>query len=149
MRNIAQNVTESSLKVSPIGPNEIPMEYCPHRRMTLTRTEMNTWHHSDNLLFTLTKLGVAAIAGPNYPTNMPTYGDVLSQHKIRNSVACHCARIGRNFATSFPIKSAMLSVLFVNLLRNKLIAYPWSTFLPKLRRTSTWPLEIQEEHSQI
>ena len=42
----------------------------------------HTWHHSDKLLFTLTKLGVAAIAGPNYPTNMPAYSDVLSDQEI-------------------------------------------------------------------
>ena len=42
----------------------------------------HTWHHSDELLFTLTKLGVGAIAGPNYPTNMPTYSDVMSDQEI-------------------------------------------------------------------
>ena len=42
----------------------------------------HTWHHSDELLFTLTKLGVGAIAGPNYPTDMPAYSDVMSDQEV-------------------------------------------------------------------
>ena len=42
----------------------------------------HTWHHSDDLLFKLTKFGIAAIAGPDYPTDMPAYIDVLSDKEI-------------------------------------------------------------------
>lgn len=43
----------------------------------------HTWHHPDALLFKLTKYGLAAIAGPSYPSNMPAYAEVLSDADIR------------------------------------------------------------------
>ena len=42
----------------------------------------HTWHHSDIVLFKLTKDGIQSIAGPNYPTDMIAYKDVLSDEEI-------------------------------------------------------------------
>lgn len=42
----------------------------------------HTWHHSDELLFRMTKHGIAALAGGGYKTNMPAYADVLSDEQI-------------------------------------------------------------------
>jgi mono/diheme cytochrome c family protein len=42
----------------------------------------HTWHHADELLFKLTKLGTASIAGPDYKTRMPAYADVLRDEEI-------------------------------------------------------------------
>jgi mono/diheme cytochrome c family protein len=42
----------------------------------------HTWHHSDAVLFHITKEGPAAFAGGNYESDMPGYGDVLSDAEI-------------------------------------------------------------------
>jgi mono/diheme cytochrome c family protein len=42
----------------------------------------HSWHHADTLLFKITKLGTASIAGPDYKTRMPAYADVLSDKEI-------------------------------------------------------------------
>lgn len=43
----------------------------------------HTWHHSDELLFNLTKFGLAKAAGlDNYQSNMPIYEDILSDNEI-------------------------------------------------------------------
>jgi S-disulfanyl-L-cysteine oxidoreductase SoxD len=42
----------------------------------------HTWHHNDSLLFDMTKLGLKAIAGADYKTDMPAYGQVLSDAEI-------------------------------------------------------------------
>ena len=42
----------------------------------------HTWHHSDRDLFTLTKRGVAAVAGDGYESDMPGFGDRLSDAEI-------------------------------------------------------------------
>lgn len=41
----------------------------------------HTWHHSDRDLFTITKLGIEAIV-PGYQSDMPAFGDVLSDAEI-------------------------------------------------------------------
>lgn len=41
----------------------------------------HTWHHSDRILFTITKLGVEAVV-PNYHSDMPRFADVLSDEQI-------------------------------------------------------------------
>lgn len=43
----------------------------------------HTWHHPDNQLFAIIKLGVAAFAEPDYKTNMKGFRDVLSDDEIR------------------------------------------------------------------
>lgn len=43
----------------------------------------HTWHHPDAQLFLLTKLGPAALMNdPAYPSDMPGFGDVLSDRDI-------------------------------------------------------------------
>lgn len=42
----------------------------------------HTWHHSDKLLFELTKYGLAKVAGMEMRTRMPAYEDVLSDREI-------------------------------------------------------------------
>ena len=47
----------------------------------------HTWHHPDDLLFTVTKQGTAAIAPQDYKTRMTGFGDVLTDHQIRAALA--------------------------------------------------------------
>lgn len=43
----------------------------------------HTWHHTDELLFNLTKYGLAKAANlKNYESNMPIYEDVLTDEEI-------------------------------------------------------------------
>lgn len=42
----------------------------------------HTWHHGDALLFRITKDGMAAVAPPDYPSDMPAFRGVLSDHQI-------------------------------------------------------------------
>lgn len=42
----------------------------------------HTWHHSDEQLFQITKHGLEALV-PGYESDMPGFGDVLSDDKIR------------------------------------------------------------------
>lgn len=43
----------------------------------------HTWHHPDEMLFQITKLGTAAYIGdPNHPSDMPAFGEVLSDQEI-------------------------------------------------------------------
>ncbi len=42
----------------------------------------HTWHHSDALLIDLTKHGLKPIAGADYETDMPAYGELLSDDEI-------------------------------------------------------------------
>ncbi|WP_299348318.1 cytochrome c [uncultured Shimia sp.] len=47
----------------------------------------HTWHHPDQQLFQLTKLGPAAIVGQGYESNMPGYEGVLSDQDIWDVLA--------------------------------------------------------------
>ena len=42
----------------------------------------HTWHHADEMLFDLTKFGLAAYAGADYKTDMPAFKDTLSDKEI-------------------------------------------------------------------
>ena len=42
----------------------------------------HTWHHSDRVLFKLTKYGLAGFAGEDYQSNMPAYEGILSDEEI-------------------------------------------------------------------
>lgn len=42
----------------------------------------HTWHHDDATLFTVTKFGLQAVAGPDYESDMPAYSEVLSDREI-------------------------------------------------------------------
>jgi mono/diheme cytochrome c family protein len=46
----------------------------------------HTWHHADRALFTITKLGIGAIV-PGYESDMPVFGDVLSDAEIAAALA--------------------------------------------------------------
>ncbi len=43
----------------------------------------HTWHHPDKVLFRIVKEGTAAIVGNSYESDMPGFGDVLSDAEIR------------------------------------------------------------------
>lgn len=43
----------------------------------------HTWHHPDQLLFDMTKYGIAEAANlPDYPTRMPAYDGILEDEEI-------------------------------------------------------------------
>ena len=42
----------------------------------------HTWHHSDPVLFNLTKYGPAAVVGGNYESDMPGFDSTLSDREI-------------------------------------------------------------------
>ena len=42
----------------------------------------HTWHHPDEVLFRIVKEGTAAIVGGSYESDMPGFGDVLSDAEI-------------------------------------------------------------------
>ena len=43
----------------------------------------HTWHHPDEALFRVTKEGSAAVAGGGYESDMPGFGDVMTDDEIR------------------------------------------------------------------
>ena len=47
----------------------------------------HTWHHPDALLFKITKRGTEAIVGGGYKSDMPGFGEVLSDDQIRAVLA--------------------------------------------------------------
>lgn len=42
----------------------------------------HTWHHADDVLFRIVKEGTAAVVGGGYQSDMPGFGDVLSDAEI-------------------------------------------------------------------
>jgi mono/diheme cytochrome c family protein len=42
----------------------------------------HTWHHSDRLLFEITKHGTAVVVGGGYESDMPGFRDLLSDEQI-------------------------------------------------------------------
>ncbi len=47
----------------------------------------HTWHHADGVLFRITKEGAASVVGGGYESNMPGFGDVLSDEEINAVLA--------------------------------------------------------------
>ena len=47
----------------------------------------HTWHHPDDVLFDVTKEGFAEYAPPGYQTDMPAFGDMLTDEEIRAVLA--------------------------------------------------------------
>jgi mono/diheme cytochrome c family protein len=43
----------------------------------------HTWHHPDGVLFRITKEGPAAVVGDGYQSDMPGFGNVMSDDEIR------------------------------------------------------------------
>ena len=60
------------------------MERLPNGRMPAPPHDASghTWHHSDQELFLITKEGLAAVV-PGYESDMPAFGDRLSDEEIR------------------------------------------------------------------
>ena len=42
----------------------------------------HTWHHGDEQLFRITRDGVAAVVGGNYESDMPGFGEILTDDEI-------------------------------------------------------------------
>ena len=42
----------------------------------------HTWHHSDTVLFNITKWGTSAVVGSDYKSNMPGFADILEDDEI-------------------------------------------------------------------
>ena len=47
----------------------------------------HTWHHPDQMLFEITKLGVEAFGPEGYESDMPGFADTLSDDRIRAVLA--------------------------------------------------------------
>ena len=47
----------------------------------------HTWHHSDDVLFGITKYGLARYAPPGYESDMPAFAGKLSDSEIRAVLA--------------------------------------------------------------
>ena len=47
----------------------------------------HTWHHDDDTLFRITRDGTAAVVGGGYESDMPGFGDVVSDIQIRGILA--------------------------------------------------------------
>jgi len=47
----------------------------------------HTWHHPDRVLFAITSLGTAAVVGGGYESDMPGFGEWLSDAEIRDVLA--------------------------------------------------------------
>jgi len=48
----------------------------------------HTWHHKDEVLFAITKFGIARLSNnPNYQTDMPVYEEILSDDEIVAALA--------------------------------------------------------------
>lgn len=47
----------------------------------------HTWHHGDDLLFSYTEKGGAAVVGAGFKSGMPAFGDVLSDREIWAALA--------------------------------------------------------------
>lgn len=47
----------------------------------------HTWHHPDDILFRIVKEGTAAIVGGGYESDMPGFGEVLSDAEVRAVLA--------------------------------------------------------------
>lgn len=43
----------------------------------------HTWHHGDDILFRITRDGTAAVVGGAYESDMPGFGDALTDAEIR------------------------------------------------------------------
>jgi mono/diheme cytochrome c family protein len=47
----------------------------------------HTWHHPDGVLFRITRDGPAAVVGGGYRSDMPGFGNVLTDEEIRAALA--------------------------------------------------------------
>ena len=75
----AHPVTAANSRASRTHIGRCPRADCPRRRTTL---DGHTWHHPDRLLFEITKFGGQALAPPGHKSNMPAFGQTLSDEEI-------------------------------------------------------------------
>ena len=47
----------------------------------------HTWHHPDRILFRIVKEGIEAVVGGGYESDMPGFGDILSDAEIEAALA--------------------------------------------------------------
>ncbi|MDX0973336.1 c-type cytochrome [Sinorhizobium medicae] len=47
----------------------------------------HTWHHADGVLFRITREGPAAVVGGDYQSDMPGFGNIMSDDEIRAVLA--------------------------------------------------------------
>ena len=47
----------------------------------------HTWHHADDALIGITKLGLKPFAGDNYESDMPVFGTILKDEEIEANLA--------------------------------------------------------------
>ncbi|MFZ5675376.1 MAG: c-type cytochrome [Pseudomonadota bacterium] len=47
----------------------------------------HTWHHSDEMLFNITRNGLKPYAGENYESDMPAFAGVLKDEEITAAIA--------------------------------------------------------------
>jgi mono/diheme cytochrome c family protein len=47
----------------------------------------HTWHHADGVLFRITREGPAAVVGGSYQSDMPGFGNIMSDEEIRAVLA--------------------------------------------------------------
>jgi mono/diheme cytochrome c family protein len=61
----------------------------PNRRMPAPPHDKtgHTWHHTDDALAGITKLGLKPFAGDNYESDMPAFGAILSDAEIEAILA--------------------------------------------------------------
>ena len=59
-------------------------------------TTGHTWHHPDEVLFGITREGIAAFAPPGYESDMPAFGGTLSDEEIRAVLAFIASRWPEN-----------------------------------------------------
>lgn len=52
----------------------------------------HTWHHPDEILFGITKHGIAPYAPPGYQSDMPAFADVLTDEEIAAVLAFIASR---------------------------------------------------------
>lgn len=46
----------------------------------------HTWHHSDEMLFNITRNGLKPYAGETYESDMPVFADILKDEEIRAAI---------------------------------------------------------------
>src|SRR4029450_4915491 len=63
----------------------------------------HTWHHPDEILFGITKNGMAPYAAPGYESDMPAFADVLTDEQIAAALAfIERRRPAHDIATARP-----------------------------------------------
>ena len=82
-QNIYKNNCASCHGINLEGQLGWQSEMADGRRLAPPHDETgHTWHHPDELLFNMTKYGLEAMLGQEYPNNMPVYAGILSDGEL-------------------------------------------------------------------